>query len=147
VVAPLVARAVNNHDNLLFNESFFGLLGVADLLDLNLVGTHLTLDAGFDAEANRVTIRYQGLVPVIKPNPRGTRDPEKLEASRAAFEPYAAIYKERYKVERCFAWEDTYRKLVIRYEKLRCTHLGFKYLAYSMVNLRWFIKRNRSYSL
>ena len=36
-------------------------------------------------------------------------------------------------------WEDIYRKLVIRYERLQCTHLGFKYLAYSMINLRWLI--------
>jgi transposase len=46
------------------------------------------------------------------------------------------IYKERFKIERTFAWQDTYRKLVIRYEKLECTHLGFKHLAYTMINLR-----------
>jgi transposase len=52
------------------------------------------------------------------------------------FEEVQEIYQERYKIERCFAWEDSYRKLVIRYETLQCTFMGFRYLAYSMVNLR-----------
>jgi hypothetical protein len=33
--------------------------------------------------------------------------------------------------------------LVIRYEKLECTHNGFKYLAYSVMNLRGFMRVNR----
>ena len=132
-------HAVNHHDSVLFNESFFNLLEVADLLELDLAGAYLTLDSGFDSEAHRVTIAGQGLIPVIYPNLRGTKDRGKVDAIWEAFEPYREVYKERYKIERSFAWEDVYRKLVIRYEKLSCTHLGFKYLAYSMINLRWFM--------
>lgn len=33
--------------------------------------------------------------------------------------------------------EIRFRKLVIRYEKLQSTFMGFRYLAYSMVNFRW----------
>lgn len=139
IIAPLVVRPVNQHDSVLFNESFFGLLEVADLLDINLTGSYVTLDAGFDSEANRMTIAGQGLIPVIHPNPRGTKDQEKLEASQEAFEPYRKIYKQRYHVERCFAWEDVYRRLVIRYDRLQAIHRGFKYIAYSMINLRWFV--------
>ena len=112
---------------------------MADLIDINLAGSYLTLDSGFDSEPNRITVRGQGLIPVIYPNPRNTKNPEKLTNLWSEFEPYRDIYKLRYKIERSFAWEDTYRKLVIRYEKLQATHLGFKYLAYSMINLRWFI--------
>ncbi len=46
------------------------------------------------------------------------------------------IYKNRYKVERTFGWQDTYRKLVLSYDKLKETHLGFRHLAYSMINYR-----------
>lgn len=111
----------------------------ADLLELDLAGSYLTLDSGFDSEANRVTIAGQGLIPVIHPNVRGTKDQEKIERAWEVFEPHQDIYKERYKIERSFAWEDVYRRLVIRYERLQATHMGFKYLAYSMINLRWFI--------
>lgn len=134
-----MVRPVNHHDNVLFTESFFGLLEVADLLELDLTGSYLTLDSGFDSQANRVTISGQGLIPVIHPNLRSTKDEEKIAQAWEAFEPYRDIYKERYKIERSFAWEDVYRRLVIRYERLQATHMGFKYLAYSMINLRWFI--------
>ena len=139
VIAPLVVHPVNHHDTVLFNDSFFGLLEVAHLLELDLIGSFLTLDSGFDSDANRVTISGQGLIPVIHPNQRGIKNTEKINELRDAFEPYRAIYKERYRIERSFAWEDVYRRLVTRYEKLQCTHMGFKYLAYSMINLRWFI--------
>jgi hypothetical protein len=139
IIAPLVVRPVNHHDNLLFNESFFGLLETADILHLDIQGSYLTLDSGFDSGANRVTIRGQGLTPVIHPNLRGTKDQEKREHAWETFEPYIPIYKERYKIERCFAWEDVYRRVAIRYERLQVIHMGFKYLAYSMINLRWCI--------
>lgn len=139
IIAPMIVRPVNYHDTVLFNESFFGLLEAADLLDIDLTGSYLTLDSGFDSDANRVTIAGQGLIPVIHPNPRGIKNQEKIDALWEAFEPYRDVYKQRYKIERCFAWEDTYRRLVIRYERLQSTHMGFKYLAYSMINLRWCI--------
>ena len=139
IIAPLVVHPVNHHDNVLFNESFFGLLDIANLLELDLTGSYLTLDSGFDSDANKITIAGQGLVPVIHPNPRGIKDREKIDALWEAFEPYRAVYKERYRIERMFAWEDVYRRIVIRYERLQVTHMGFKYLAYSMINLRWCI--------
>ncbi len=46
------------------------------------------------------------------------------------------IYKDRYKVERTFGWQDTYRKLALSYDKLKETRLGFRNLAYSMINYR-----------
>ena len=120
-------------------ESFLNLMDIADLLDIDLSRTAITLDSGFDSDYNRAMIGRYGLRAVIKPNRRRTIKHSKLEAIADMIEADRKIYKERYKIERCFAWEDVYRKLVIRYERLRCTHLGFKYLAYSMINLRWFI--------
>jgi len=113
---------------------------MTDLLELDLTDTAITLDSGFDSGYNRAMISRYGLIPVVKPNPRNTKDESKLKALREDFDEQT--YRERYKIERCFAWEDVYRKLVIRYEKLQATHLGFKYLAYSMINLRWFIGKN-----
>ena len=57
MIAPLVVNSVNHHDTTLFNESFFGLMETADLLELDIQRSYLTLDSGFDSEANRVTIR------------------------------------------------------------------------------------------
>jgi len=115
-------------------------LEIADLFQINLVDSYLTLDSGFDSLANKELIEYHGLKPIIKPNHRGTKNEEIIEKRNNEFNEL--IYKQRYKVERVFAWQDTYRKLVTRYEKLECTHLGFKYLAYSLINLRIFLKSN-----
>lgn len=132
----MIVEPVNAHDTVLFDESFTNLLEMAREVPLDLEGSFLTLDSGFCSESNRSQIEYAGLIPVIKPNIRALKDAEKINALLDGFETYADIYKERYVIERCFAWEDTYRKLVIRYEKLQATFMGFRYLAYSMINLR-----------
>ena len=129
-----MVKSVNVNDTVLFPESFEKLMATADLLGFNLVGSHLTLDAGFDSQANKTLLAWHELIPVIKPNVRGTKDEAKKELMFADFNE--AIYQERIAIERCFAWQDTYRKLVIRYEKLEATHLGFKHLAYSLINFR-----------
>ena len=143
IIAPAVVASVNNHDNVLFNSSFFGLMETADLLGIDLKGSAITFDAGFDTEVNRTTIRGQGLIPIIKRNRRTTKDQEKLDELYALNEEEYPIYKERYRIERCFAWEDTYRRLVTRYEKLPIIHMGFKELAYSMINLRSLMGKKR----
>jgi len=140
VVAPLTVRAVNEHDTELFPHSFDALIDIAHLLDLDVKGSHITLDPGFDSMRNKWLIDFHGLVSVIKPNRRQTRQ-DLLNAKLDRFEEVKRIYKERYKIERTFAWQDNYRKLVIRYEKLQCTFLGFRYLAYSMINLRALFNR------
>lgn len=107
---------------------------MASLVGFDLAGSYLTLDAGFWGECNRQRIRHMEMIPIIKPNRGATKDEKKIERMYEDFNE--SIYKERYRVERTFAWQDTYRKLVIRYEQLESTHNGFKYLAYSMINLR-----------
>jgi len=119
------------------------LLEIADDLYLDLEGTYLTLDAGFDSKFNESEINNVSMVPVIKPNLGNLQNEEKRHQRLDKFEAVENIYKERCNIERCFAWEDTYRKLVIRYEKLRCTFMGFRYLAYSMINYRSFFKQKR----
>ncbi|MDP2363087.1 MAG: transposase [Ignavibacteria bacterium] len=142
IIAPLVARPVNVHDSKLFYESFTNLLEIADLLDLEIRNSHLTLDSGFDNAETKSEIIFRGLVPVIKPNPRGTKNREKIQKILEEFKSLESIYKERHNIERCFAWEDTYRKLAVRYEKLQSTFMGFRYLSYSMINFRWVFGKN-----
>ena len=111
------------------------------MVGLEIKGSKFTLDSGFDSSRNRDIITDAELIPIIKRNRRGTKDEEKLHAMFEEDDEQKEIYKERYKIERTFAWEDTYRKTVIRYEKRQDTHMGWKLLAYSMINLRWFLKR------
>lgn len=134
MIAPLTVRPVNQHDTILLPNSLDDLAGMAELIGFDVKGSYLTLDAGFWSEYNRRRIAMMGMIPVIKPNRGRITDQKKLERLYTIFNE--SIYKERYRIERTFAWADTYRKLVIRYERLQSTHLGFRYLAYSMINLR-----------
>ena len=52
------------------------------------------------------------------------------------FKKLEETYILRHTIERGFAWQDKYRKLVIRYERLTATFNGFRYLAGAMVNYR-----------
>ena len=137
-------QPVNNHDILLFRDSFDSLIEKADLLEFDLVGVPITFDPAFDSLDTRNEILTREMVPVIKPNLRGLKNEIKRNQILNQFEEVKDIYKERVAVERFFAWEDTYRKLVIRYEKLQCTHDGFKLLAYSMINFRHFFGKKHA---
>ena len=147
IIAPMVVKPVNIHDTKLFDESFTNLLETAHYLNLEIDKSYFTLDSGFDSEVNKVIISEAELIPVIKFNLRGLKDRKKINRKLYEFETIEFIYKERYKIERCFAWEDTYRKLVIRYERLQSTFMGFRYLAYSMINFRSFFGKKGCYSL
>lgn len=143
IVAPFVVASVNIHDTRLLPESLDRLAEMADLTCLDLNGSYLTLDPGFDSKGNRIEIERLFMTPVIKPNLGRLQDRKRRYKRLDDFERVKHIYHERYNIERCFAWEDNYRKLVIRYEKLQCVFMGFRFLAYSMINFRWFFEERK----
>jgi hypothetical protein len=42
------------------------------------------------------------------------------------------------RVERTFAWEDKFKRLLLRFERIQQRHYGMKLLAYTLINLREF---------
>ncbi len=127
---------MNVHDTALFPLSLSVLCATAHRLNIDLTGIPLTLDSGFDGEKNITLIKEAGMIPVIKPNFRNTKDKRIIQERTEAFLKVRDIYVLRHTIERSFAWEDKYRKLVIRYERLESTFTGFRYLASAMVNYR-----------
>jgi len=129
-----VVRSVNNHDTTLFPDSLDYLTDFASLIGMDLTDSYLTLDSGFWSEYNRWLIQSHGIIPMIKPNRGATKDEKKIEKMYENFNEQ--IYKQRFKIERIFAWQDTYRKLAVSYERLESTRIGLKYLGYSLMNMR-----------
>lgn len=127
---------MNTHDSVLFPDSFQKLIETAKSLGASLKKVPLTLDPAFDSTENATLIREAGMAPIIKPNFRNTKDKKIIAARTRAFKKLEKTYKLRHTVERGFAWEDKYRKLVIRYERLEATFKGFRYLAAALVNYR-----------
>jgi hypothetical protein len=106
---------------------------IAGEVGMDLCGTIVSLDGAYDCQANRRANFNRGMVPNINPNPRGRKQPKR--GRKPIFEP--AISKERFRtIERVFAWEDKFRRPLLRFERISGVHYAFKTLASTMINLR-----------
>jgi hypothetical protein len=118
----------------LFSEGLNALKRVAKMTGLVLTGAYLNLDGGFDSKHNRKMIFNAGMIPNIKENPRH-RKTTKRGRKRLFNE---AIHALRAHVERTFAWEDKFQRLLLRFEHMQQRHFGMKLMAYTLINLRAF---------
>ena len=134
VLAPLPVAPVNETDMALLPEGLKALKQVAKEVGLDLRGAYVNLDGGFDSRANRKGIFNAGMIPNMKENPRH-RKTTKRGRKRFFNE---AIHALRIRVERTFAWEDTFKRLLLRFERIQQRHYGMKLMAYTLMNLRAF---------
>jgi hypothetical protein len=107
---------------------------VAKTVGLDLRGAYLNLDGGFDSTHNRKCIFNAGIIPNITENPRH-RKTTKRGRKRFFNE---AIHALRVCVERTFAWEDRFKRLLLRFERNQQRHYGMKLMAYTLINVREF---------
>ena len=135
IVAPFVAAPGNHNESPLLREALPTVMRIAKAVDLDLQGTIVSLDGVYDCRLNRKVIFDRGMVPNINANPRGRKTTKR--GRKPLFS--AAIFKERFQtIERVFGWEDKFRRLLLRFERLSQLHYAFKTLAYTMINLRHF---------
>src|SRR4051812_8285860 len=118
----------------LLPEGLKALKRVAKEVGLDLRGASLNLDGGFDSAHNRKGIFNVGLIPNIKENPRNRKTTKR--GRKRLFN--AALHAWRMRVERTFAWEDKFKRLLLRFERIQQQHYGMKLMAYTLINLRKF---------
>ena len=118
----------------LLPESLKALKRVAKEVGLDRRGAYLNLDGGFDSAHNRTCIFNAGMIPNSKEHPRN-RKTTKRGRKRFFNE---AIHALRRRVERTFAWEDKFKRLLLRFERIQQRHYGMKLMAYTLMNLRAF---------
>jgi uncharacterized repeat protein (TIGR04076 family) len=134
-IAPFISAPGNQNESPLLREALPAVTRIADSIELDLRGTIVSLDGVYDCRRNRKAIFNRGMVPNINPNPRGRKSAKR--GRKPLFD--ANIFKERFNtIERMFGWEDKFRRLLLRFERLSQLHYAFKSLAYSMINLRHF---------
>jgi transposase len=119
----------------LFPEGLKALKKVAKEVSLDLCGAYLNLDGGFDSAYNRKCIFNAGLIANIKEHPRNRKTTKR--GRNRLFS--AAIHALRLRVERTFAWEDKFKRLLLRFERIQQRHYGMKLLGYTMINLRVYL--------
>jgi transposase len=133
-LSPLPVAPVNETDTRLLPEGLNVLKRVAKIVGLDLGGAYLNLDAGFDSTYNRQCMFNAGLIPNIKENPRNRKRTKR--GRKRLFN--AAIHALRTRVDRTFAWEDKFKRLLLRFEHMQQRHFGMKLMAYTLTNVREF---------
>jgi hypothetical protein len=96
-------------------------------------GDNIGFNGHKSSRQNRKGIFNRGMVSNINANPRGRKSAKR--GRKPLFN--ADIFKERFDtIERVFGWEDKFRRLLLRFERLSQLRYGFTTLAYTMINLR-----------
>jgi transposase len=107
---------------------------VANVTGVVLTGAYLNLDAGFDSTYHRTCMFNAGMIPNITENPRNRKRTKR--GRKRLF--HAAMHALRTRVDRTFAWEDKFKRLLLRFEHIQQRHFGMKWLAYTLINVREF---------
>jgi hypothetical protein len=134
VLSAFPVAPVNETDMVLLPEGLNALKKVAKMVGLDLGGAYLNLDAGFDSTYNRKMIFNAGMIPNIQENRRNRKRTKR--GRKRCFN--AAIHALRTRVDRTFAWEDKFKRLLLRFEHLQQRHVGMKLMAYTLINIREF---------
>jgi hypothetical protein len=135
VIAPFISAPGNHNESPLLRDALLVVTRIADSIGVDLRGTIVSLDGVYDCRRNPKAIFNRGMVPNMNLNPRGRK------LAKRGRKPFfdATIFKERFNtIERVFGWEDKFRRLLLRFERLSQLHYAFKTLAYTMINLRHF---------
>lgn len=100
-----------------------------------IIGSIASFDGVYDSTSNRKYIFNAGMIPNI---PENIRNRKKTKRGKKRFFD-KAIFQERFQtIERLFAWEDKFKRLLLRFERKSENHFGMKLISYSMINLRHF---------
>ncbi len=134
ILAPVPVAPVNEADTVLLPESLKKLKCIAKLTGLELKRSSLNLDGGFDSKGNRKVIFNAGMIPNIPENPRNRKTTKR--GRKQLFNQ--AIHTLRDRVERTFAWEDKFKRLLLQFEHIQQRHDSMKLMAYTLINLRRF---------
>jgi transposase len=94
----------------------------------------LVADKAYDSKQFRQWLRRRGIKPTIPPNKRRPRRRPKRGRPIVA----GPGYRERWKVERTFAWCGNFRRLLVRHERYLATFRAFFLIAFIIISLRHF---------
>lgn len=133
VIAPFVSAPGNRNESPLLRKAVPILSSITQSIGLSLKGSMLSLDGAYDCRTNRKIIFNRGMTPNINENKRNRKTTKR--GRKQVFDP--TIFRERFRtIERVFAWEDKFRRLLLRFERISSVHYAFKTLAYTLINLR-----------
>lgn len=135
VLAPYTIAPGNKNESPLFKKALSNLKAITKAVGLNIKGSIMSLDGVYDSKENRKLIFNSNMKPNIPENKRNRKKTKR--GKKRWFDK--DIFKERFQtIERLFAWEDKFKRLLLRFEHTSENHFGLKLIAFSMINLRHF---------
>lgn len=93
----------------------------------------LLADRGYDSDSLRERLRALGVI-LLSPH-RRNRKKASVNDGRSM-----RRYQRRYRIERTFAWLHSYRRVMVRRERLEYIHYGFTKMAVTMICLNRLLK-------
>lgn len=135
VISPMIFAPGNKNESPLIREAISPLKRFVKSVGISILGSIMSLDGVYDCRANRKKIFNAGMIPNINPNKRNRKKTKR--GRKPLFDE--EIFKERFQtIERVFAWEDKFKRLLLRFERISQHHYAMKYIAFALINLRHF---------
>jgi len=135
VISPFVTAPGHRNETILLAPAISKLKRIARLIGLDLKESIMSLDGVYNSRKNRKAIFNLNMIPNAPENKRNRK-----KSKRGKKQTFCQkIFKERFRtIERVFAWEDKFKRLLLRFEFHSINHYAMKTIAYSMINLRHF---------
>ena len=135
IIAPFVVAPGNRNETVLLIAELKKLTNIAKAVGIKLLDGIMSFDGVYNSRKNRKAIFNLGMTPNMPENKRNRK-----KTKRGRKQKYRAdIFAERFNtIERVFAWEDKFKRLLLRFEFHSINHYAMKAIAYSMINLRHF---------
>lgn len=131
----MVVAPGNRNEVVLLAPAITNLKKITKAIGLDLTGSTMSLDGIYNSRSNRKAIFNLRMTPNIPENKRNRKKTKR--GKKQTF--YQKIFEERFRtIERIFAWEDKFKRLLLRFEFHSIHHYAMKAIAYSMINLRHF---------
>ncbi len=121
----------NHHDSYEIVENVQRMIDSLTKGDIDYRQSHINADSGFDVKAFLELIKKQEMIPNIKQNIRNTK-----KKDREYRYLHELIYQFRFKIEVVFAWLDTYKRILNRFEQLAVNFKSWLHLGAAMINFR-----------
>ncbi len=121
----------NHHDSYDLIENTQKMIDSLDRHHIDYQHSHLNADSGFDTKAFGAFIRQHDMIANIRKNKRNTKTTDKQYRYMSEY-----IYQYRFKIEVVFAWLDTYKRILVRFEKLSLHFTSWVLIASALINFR-----------
>jgi len=126
MIAMSTPQDGSHHDVFEIEKAFKEMINQLEAAGIDTKGIFLNADSGFDSKEFKSVCAQKEIEANIKTNPRNTKQDNQEDHY---FDE--ELYKRRSTIERANAWIDSFKALLVRFEKTICSWVNLHWLAFS----------------